>query len=589
MQNLPAKVTRINGPAVFASGTSAMRIGDQVLVGDHNLMGEIIRQDGDIATIQVYEDTTGLQPGAPVVGTGRQLSVELGPGLLRSIYDGIQRPLDKIYAISKTFIARGIVVPSLDRTTRWHFVPTRKVGSAVGPSSILGTVKETELIEHRILVPPDVAGTLSALVAEGEYTVDEVIGAVTTATGETPLRMFHAWPVRKPRPVFDRLEPNIPLFTGQRVIDFFFPIARGGAAAIPGGFGTGKTVTQHQLAKWSDASVIIYIGCGERGNEMTQVLQEFPELKDPRTGRPLMDRTVLIANTSNMPVTAREASIYTGITIAEYYRDMGYHVAVMADSTSRWAEALREIGGRLEEMPAEEGYPAYLASRLAEFYERAGRARIGNADDRREGSVSVVGAVSPQGGDFSEPVTQHTRRFVRCFWALDKALAAARHFPSINWNDSYSEYINDVTPWWQTVSKEFDYRTLRERAMALLQEENKLQQIVKLVGPDALPDRQRLVLVTARLLKDGFLQQNAFNANDVYCTPEKQLRMMDVILYFHDRAGKMIEEGVPCVRMTDLEVLSHIIRMKTDISSADAANISKLKDEIDYALKGLKQ
>jgi V/A-type H+-transporting ATPase subunit A len=589
MQTSSAKVIRINGPAVFATGTSAMRIGDQVLVGTHNLMGEIIRQDGDIATIQVYEDTTGLQPGAPVVGTGRQLSVELGPGLLRSIYDGIQRPLDAIYAQSKTYIARGLVVPSLARETRWHFVPTRNPGDKVGPSSILGTVKETALIEHRILVPPMVSGTLNALAPQGDYTIEDVIGSVTTAQGEVPLRMFHAWPVRKPRPVFDRLEPNIPLFTGQRVIDFFFSIARGGTAAIPGGFGTGKTVTQHQLAKWSDASVIVYIGCGERGNEMTQVLQEFPELKDPKTGRPLMDRTVLIANTSNMPVTAREASIYTGITIAEYYRDMGYHVAIMADSTSRWAEALREIGGRLEEMPAEEGYPAYLASRLAEFYERAGRARVGSDGDLREGSVSVVGAVSPQGGDFSEPVTQHTRRFVRCFWALDKALASARHFPSINWNDSYSEYIGDVTPWWQNVSKEFDYRTLRDRAMALLQEENKLQQVVKLVGPDALPDRQRLVLVTARLLKDGFLQQNAFNANDVYCTPDKQLRMMDVILHFHDAAGKMIDEGVPCVRMTDLEVLSHIIRMKTDISCDDAAKVSKLKDEIDYVLKGLKQ
>jgi V/A-type H+-transporting ATPase subunit A len=378
------------------------------------------------------------------------------------------------------------------------------------------------------------------------------------------------------------------LFTGQRVIDFFFTIARGGAAAIPGGFGTGKTVTQHQLAKYCDASVIVYIGCGERGNEMTQVLQDFPELKDPKSGRPLMERTVLIANTSNMPVTAREASIYTGITIAEYYRDMGYHVALMADSTSRWAEALREIGGRLEEMPAEEGYPAYLASRLAEFYERAGRVTVGMNDQAREGSVSVVGAVSPQGGDFSEPVTQHTRRFVRAFWALDKTLASARHFPSINWNESYSEYVQDVAGWWREADRDYDYSAMREEAMEILQEESKLQQVVKLVGPDALPDRQRLVLTTARLIKEAFLQQNAFHANDVFCTPEKQLRMMDVILHFHHVAGKVIQAGVPCVRILDLEVLAEITRMKTDVPSSEAERISRLKDEVDYVLGSLK-
>jgi len=430
------KVIRINGPAVYADETGAMNMGDQVLIGELELTGEIIRQDGDISTIQVYEDTTGVKPGEEVVGTNEPLSVELGPGLLSSIYDGIQRPLDKIHEISGSFIGRGISVPKISKEKIWHFIPVAKKGDVVSGNDILGTVQETELLNHKILVPPKVSGTITEMIDEGDYTVEEIIAKVSNDKGEQELKMYHKWAVRIPRPVVQRLEPNIPLFTGQRVIDFFFTIARGGTAAIPGGFGTGKTVTQHQLAKYSDANLIVYIGCGERGNEMTQVLQEFPELKDPKTGLPLMDRTVLIANTSNMPVTAREASIYTGITIAEYYRDMGLHIAIMADSTSRWAEALREISGRLEEMPAEEGYPAYLASRLAEFYERAGRAEVGGKIEKREGSVSVIGAVSPQGGDFSEPVTQHTKRFVRAFWALDKSLAGARHFPSINWNNS---------------------------------------------------------------------------------------------------------------------------------------------------------
>jgi V/A-type H+-transporting ATPase subunit A len=512
----------------------------------------------------------------------------LGPGLLGSIYDGIQRPLDSIFNETGTFIGRGIDVPRLDRKRTWHFKPSRKAGSTVTDGDIIGTVKETDLIDHRIMVPPGMKGKLTRVEPEGDVTIEDTIAVIDTGNGETPVRLYQRWPVRKPRPVMGRLEPNVPLFTGQRVIDFFFTIARGGAAAIPGGFGTGKTVTQHQLAKWCDASVIVYIGCGERGNEMTQVLQDFPELKDPKTGKPLMERTVLIANTSNMPVTAREASIYTGITIAEYYRDMGYHVAVMADSTSRWAEALREIGGRLEEMPAEEGYPAYLASRLAEYYERAGRVVQGAGDTAREGSVSVIGAVSPQGGDFSEPVTQHTRRYVRAFWALDKTLASARHFPSINWNDSYSEYVNEVADWWEHVDTAFDYRAMREQAMALLQEENKLQQVVKLVGPDALPDRQRLILVTTNLIKEGFLQQNAFHENDVYCSPEKQLRMMDVILHFHRAALRVIEHGVPCVRILGLDILPRIIRIKTDVSNKDAETISKIKDEIDYILEGLK-
>lgn len=589
MTNQHGEIIRINGPAVFARGTSAMRMGDQVLVGTEQLTGEIIRQEGDVSTLQVYEDTTGLKPGAPVVSTGEPLSVELGPGLLCSIYDGIQRPLERIFERSGLYIGRGIRVDSLSREKRWRFVPRATPGQTLNPGDIIGIVNETEFIEHRIMVPPNRQGTLVSIQPEGDYTVDDTIAVLRTPAGaEEPLRLAHRWPVRVARPVASRLEPNVPLFTGQRVIDFLFTIARGGAAAIPGGFGTGKTVTQHQLAKWSDASVIVYIGCGERGNEMTQVLQEFPELKDPKTGRPLMQRTVLIANTSNMPVTAREASIYTGITIAEYYRDMGYHVAIMADSTSRWAEALREIGGRLEEMPAEEGYPAYLASRLAEFYERAGRAIIGSGAQAREGSVSVVGAVSPQGGDFSEPVTQHTRRFVRAFWALDKALASARHFPSINWNDSYSEYVQDVLPWWRDSVPGFDYAAMRAEAMELLQEENKLQQVVKLVGADALPDRQRLVLTTVRIIKEAFLQQNAFHENDAYCTPEKQLRMMDVILHFHKTASAVLDKGVPCARILDLDIIPTIVRMKTDYSCQDAARISKLKDEISYVLQNIK-
>jgi len=566
-----------------------MRMGDQVLVGDDNLTGEIIRQDGAVSTLQVYEDTTGLKPGASVVSTGAPLSVELGPGLLSSIYDGIQRPLERIFEQSGMYIGRGIRVDNLRRDVRWRFIPRLAAGAEVQGGDIIGVVNETEFIEHRIMVPPRLAGTLVSIEPENDYTVDDTIAVLRTAEGaEEPLRLSHRWPVRVARPVAGRLEPNVPLFTGQRVIDFLFTIARGGAAAIPGGFGTGKTVTQHQLAKWSDASVIVYIGCGERGNEMTQVLQEFPELKDPKTGRPLMQRTVLIANTSNMPVTAREASIYTGITIAEYYRDMGYHVAIMADSTSRWAEALREIGGRLEEMPAEEGYPAYLASRLAEFYERAGRVTVGRGAQAREGSVSVVGAVSPQGGDFSEPVTQHTRRFVRAFWALDKALASARHFPSINWNDSYSEYVEDVMAWWQQSVPGFDYGAMRAQAMELLQEENKLQQVVKLVGADALPDRQRLVLTTVRIIKEAFLQQNAFHENDAYCTPEKQLRMMEVILHFHKEAGAVLDKGIPCARILDLDIIPTIIRMKTDFSCPDAERISKLKDEISYVLQNIK-
>ena len=575
-------VYRVNGPAVTAADTAELSMGEQVLVGELNLPGEIIRQEGDMSTIQMYEDTTDIKPGDVVKGLGSALSVELGPGLLGSFYDGIQRPLDRIYEKTGTFISRGVSVPKLNEEKKWHFVPKVKVGDELKGCDIIGEVAESRLIIHKIMVPPDKQGKLASLAPEGEYTIKDEIGRLEDGT---ILRLAQKWPVRHPRPAKGRLEPNVPLFTGQRVIDFFFTIARGGAAAIPGGFGTGKTVTQHQLAKWCDANVIVYIGCGERGNEMTQVLQEFPELKDPKSGYPLIERTVLIANTSNMPVTAREASIYTGITIAEYYRDMGYHVAIMADSTSRWAEALREISGRLEEMPAEEGFPAYLGSRLAEFYERAGRVTQGEGEKEREGSISVIGAVSPQGGDFSEPVTQNTRRYIRAFWALDKALASARHFPSINWNDSYSEYVAEVLAWWKKEVPELDYASMREEAMRILQEENKLQQVVKLVGPDALPDRQRVLLETADIIKQAFLQQNAFHSNDVYCSPRKQLRMMDVILDFYDEALKAVGAGVPFTKIAASDIITKMIRMKTDFGNEEAEKLIDLKQEIKRELK----
>ena len=579
-------VYRVNGPAVTAADTAGFSMGEQVVVGELGLPGEIIRQEGDKSTIQMYEDTTDIKPGDKVTGLGSALSVELGPGLLGSFYDGIQRPLDRIYDKTGTFISRGVSVPKLNEEKKWRFVPTVKTGEVLKGGDIIGTVEESRLIVHKIMVPPDKEGKLVSLVPEGDYTVKDEIGKLEDGT---ILRLAQRWPVRHPRPVGGRLEPNVPLFTGQRVIDFFFTIARGGAAAIPGGFGTGKTVTQHQLAKWCDANVIVYIGCGERGNEMTQVLQEFPELKDPKSGFPLIERTVLIANTSNMPVTAREASIYTGITIAEYYRDMGYHVAIMADSTSRWAEALREISGRLEEMPAEEGFPAYLGSRLAEFYERAGRVTQGEGDKKREGSISVIGAVSPQGGDFSEPVTQNTRRYIRAFWALDKALASARHFPSINWNDSYSEYVAEVLEWWKKEVPELDYASMREKAMRILQEENKLQQVVKLVGPDALPDKQRVLLETADIIKQAFLQQNAFHSNDVYCSPRKQLRMMEVILCFYEASLKAVEGGVTFTKIAASDIINRLIRMKTDFGNEEAEKITGMIEEIKKELTRLSE
>ncbi len=572
-QRQVGQVVWVNGPVVRARGSQQIGMLEVVKVGEEHLVGEVIGLERDISTIQVYEETAGLHPGAPIYGTGMSLSVELGPGLMQSIFDGIQRPLPVLELRSGAFIGRGIKVTPLYRKDKWAFTPRVQVGDSVQGGAILGVVPETELIEHRIMVPPDLAGKLTWVAPAGEYTIEDPIARLEAQEEKVhTLTMLQRWPVRRPRPYDHRRPPNELLVTGQRVLDTFFPLVKGGTAAIPGGFGAGKTITQHQIAKWSDADVVIYVGCGERGNEMTEVLQEFPELTDPRSGRPLMERTILIANTSNMPVAAREASIYTGITLAEYYRDMGYHVAMMADSTSRWAEALREISGRLEEMPAEEGYPAYLAARLAEFYERAGRVTtLGGGC----GSVSVIGAVSPPGGDFSEPVTQHTRRFIRCFWALDKTLASARHFPAINWLNSYSEYVNEVVGWWREQGYE-DWHATREQALDILQHESHLQQIVKLVGPDALPDDQRLILETARLLREGFLQQNALDPVDSYASIEKQSRMLQVILHFHHRATRIIAKGCPIVIIHDLSVVSRIVRMKENVGNDQVEKIDEI-------------
>lgn len=578
-------VYRVNGPVVEANRVTGILMGDIVEVGEERLIGEVIGLEEDMITVQVYEDTSGIKPNMKVYGTGLPLAAELGPGLLTNTFDGIQRPLKLIQDKVGNFISRGVRVPALDREKKWHFKPRIKLNEKVGPNSVLGVVQETQLIEHRIIVPPDVEGEITYIIEEGEYTVEQVVAKVKTKTGERELKMYHRWPVRQKRSQLARLSPSVPLLTGTRVLDFMFPIAKGGVAAIPGGFGTGKTVLQHSLAKWCDADIIVYIGCGERGNEMTQVLEEFPQLIDPKSGRPLMERTILIANTSNMPVTARESSIYTGITMGEYFRDMGYNVAIMADSTSRWAEALREISGRLEEMPAEEGFPAYLASRLAEFYERAGRFEL---SDGRETSVSIIGAVSPPGGDFSEPVTQHTKRFIRCFWGLDPELAGARHFPAINWTDSYSEYIADISNWWRERS-EISWSQLRSRFMELLQIEQRLQQVVKLVGPDALPDSERLILETARIIKIAFLQQNALSEDDSYCSPEKQLRMAQVIIHFYDRARSIIEKGAPIFTITELSVVQDILRMKSRIPNDKVDEFDDLLATINEQMDALEE
>ena len=581
---IEGKIVRVSGPVVEARGMKGAKMYDVVRVGDENLIGEIIRLNQDMATIQVYEETTGLKPGEKVVSTGNPLSAELGPGLITSIFDGIQRPLVQIKESVGDFITRGVDVPALDRKKKWNFKPLVKKGDKVTSGDVIGEVRETSLVTHRIMIPPGIEGKIKHVVDEGKYTVEDIIAKVETKEGQKEIKLMHRWPVRKGRPYRKKLDPTAPLITGQRVVDTFFPIAKGGTAAIPGGFGTGKTVMLHQLAKWSDADIIVYIGCGERGNEMTDVLREFPELKDPKSGEPLMDRTILIANTSNMPVAARDASVYTGITLAEYYRDMGYDVALMADSTSRWAEAMREISGRLEEMPGEEGYPAYLASRLAEFYERAGRV-ITLGSGEREGSVSVVGAVSPPGGDFSEPVAQNTLRIVKVFWALDSDLADRRHFPAINWLRSYSLYVDSVREHWEQIGK--GWADLRTKAMTLLQKEAELQEIVKLVGPDALPQRERAILEGARMIREDFLQQSAFHEVDTYCPEKKQYEMLRIILDFVDKMMRAIEKGIHIDDVLKMKSRELIARMKIVENEKFEKEFKKIEKEINKEFETL--
>ena len=583
---IKGKVKRISGPIIRAEGLGSAGLFDVVEIGEKQIIGEVVRLERSEAVIQVYEDDTGLKIGADAVSTGRPLSVLLGPGIMGTIYDGIQRPLEELYKLSGAFMESGSRGHPLDPDRKWLFVPDPALvvrlakGEKVPalPGLMLGTVKETESITCKIMVPPNEAGINAAGMNAADYSdriehitelspeaglnVSSVVARTSSGT-EIPLAQW--WPVRIPRPSAERLSPDMPLITGQRVIDVFFPLSKGGTAAIPGGFGTGKTMTQHAIAKWCDADVIIYIGCGERGNEMTDVLTEFPHLIDPRSGRSLMERTVLIANTSNMPVAAREVSIYTGVTVAEFYRDMGYHVAIMADSTSRWAEALRELSGRMEEMPAEEGFPAYLPTRLAEFYERAGRVKTFSG---REASVSIIGAVSPPGGDFSEPVTQHTKRFIRCFWALDRELANARHYPAISWIDSYSEYAVEVEHWWEKVNPQ--WAAVRKSALDLLKREQRLAEIVRLIGPDALPDDQRLVLLSAEIVKNGFLQQNSFDDVDMYCVPAKQVRLLELIMEFHERAQTCIKLGAPLFKITSLSFRERLSRLKSEVKNEDS-------------------
>jgi len=579
------RVIRISGPVIEADGMRGAKMYNVVRVGKENLIGEIIRLNEDNAIIQVYEDTSGLKPGEKVISTGMPLSVELGPGLLTNIYDGIQRPLPDIMKKTGNFISRGVEAFALDRKKKWHFKPTVKAGDKISTCDVIAEVKETSIVTHKIIVPLNIKGKIITIEKEGDYTVEDDIAVVSTDNGDVNLQMMQRWPIRKPRPVVKKYDPTLPLITGQRVIDTFFPIAKGGTAAIPGGFGTGKTVMLHQLAKWSDAEVIVYVGCGERGNEMTDVLREFPELEDPKTGEPLMNRTVLIANTSNMPVAARDASVYTGITIAEYYRDMGYNVALMADSTSRLAEAMREISGRLEEMPGEEGYPAYLASRLAEFYERAGRVKLLGSKDR-EGSVSVIGAVSPPGGDFSEPVAQNTLRIVKVFWALDSDLADRRHFPSINWLKSYSLYLEGTKSWWQEeIGKE--WLKLRNKAMVLLQKESELQEIVKLVGPDALPPRERAIMESARMIREDFLQQSAYHETDTFCSGEKQYEMLRIMIKFSDEIQKALSKNVHMDDIFAMKTREHIARMKTTSNKEFKKRFQDIEKELEKELSHL--
>ncbi|MGA7690736.1 MAG: V-type ATP synthase subunit A [Nitrososphaeraceae archaeon] len=570
------KIIWVSGPAVKADGMSSVKMYETVEVGDLKLIGEVIRLTGDVAFIQVYESTSGLKPGETVKGTGQPLSVLLGPGVIGKIYDGIQRPLDEIAQKSGSFIGRGVATTPVDLKKKYKFVPAVKIGDEIGAGSVLGFVEETPLLNHSILVPPDNrGGKITEVVKEADLNIEEVVAVSTKNGSKIELKMHHKWPVRKPRPYVERYDPSVPLITGQRIIDTYFPIAKGGTGAIPGGFGTGKTVTLHQIAKWADSKVVVYIGCGERGNEMTEVLVEFPHLIDPRSGRPLMERTVLVANTSNMPVAAREASIYTGVTIAEYYRDMGFDVVLVADSTSRWAEALREMSGRLEEMPAEEGYPSYLASRLAEFYERAGRVKALGSPER-SGSVTIVGAVSPSGADFTEPVTTHTIRFIKTFWALDTRLAYSRHYPSINWMQSYSGYLEDVAKWWkQNVSEE--WYNLRAESYHILQREDTLKEIVRLLGPEALPDEEKLVLEVARMIKIGILQQNSFDKVDTYCSPQKQLKQVSLMVQFYKNAQRVLKEGVSLVDIRAMPIITSLLKAKFEITDEEVSKLDELE------------
>lgn len=572
---LTGRIVSVNGPIVKAVGLTGAGMMDMAEVGPYRLIGELIRFQNEIAVIQVYEDNTGLKPGDTVTTSGRPLSVLLGPGLISNIYDGIQRPLISLELLTGSFITKGVKASPLDLERKWCVDITAFEGEEIKSGMVIGGIMESEAVLHRVMIPPGVSGRIEYIAPSGSYTIEDEIYRIKTESGIFSGKLANYWPVRKPRPFHEKKKSTVPLITGQRIIDTFFPIARGGTAAIPGGFGTGKTMTQHALAKWCDAEIIVYIGCGERGNEMTDVLNEFPKLVDPRSGRPLMERTVMIANTSNMPVAAREVSIYTGVTIAEYYRDMGYNVAIMADSTSRWAEALRELSSRLGDMPAEEGFPSYLATRLAEFYERGGYV---DTLCGTEGSISIIGAVSPPGGDFSEPVTQHTTRFVRCFWALDKILADARHYPSISWIDSYSEYLDDIKGWWTGVDSA--WHEIRGAALNILLEENRLQQIVKLVGPDALPVEQRFLLHCAEIIKNGFLQQNAFDPKDMYSTPLKQMKLLKLMLKFFHEGNKLLGSGVELKDILAMPGISELTRIKSEIGNDEHEMIDQFEEKL---------
>ena len=569
-------IQRIAGPLIEADGLLGVTMFEVCRVGGEELIGEVNRIVGDRAFIQVYEETSGLKPGEKVVATGTSLDVELGPGLVGSIFDGIQRPLPSIKQQVGDFITRGVTADPLPRDKKWTFTPTVEKGATVSEGDVIGTVQETSVFLHKILVPPGTAGKITSIVKEGDYTIQEVIGQIQTASGKEDLKLTQRWPVRIGRPYKTKIGTEVPLYTGQRVIDTFFPVAKGGTGAIPGGFGTGKTVTLHQLAKWADAEIIVYVGCGERGNEMTEVLEDFPKLKDPKSGKSLMERTLLVANTSNMPVAAREASIYTGITLAEYFRDQGYNVALMADSTSRWAEALREISGRLEEMPGEEGYPAYLGSRLADFYERAGRVQTLGSDER-VGSVTVTGAVSPAGGDFSEPVTQSTLRITKVFWALDKDMASRRFFPAINYLQSYSLYKDELVPWYSS-NMGPDWPELTEESLSILQRDKELREIVQLVGPDALPERERAILEAARMVKEDYLMQSALHPIDTYCPESKSYWMLKIIMMFWQQMRQAIDGGIPLRSIIALPVVGKIARMKVQPHEDQNAMVQYFKD-----------